>query len=71
MTATNDVLLERFFEPKTDGVASQVHLDRVKIEKVRRYFYTLMGWDANGVLLPEKVDELYIEAIRYVLSGNL
>jgi aldehyde:ferredoxin oxidoreductase len=61
LTATNDVLPERFFEPKTDGVASQVHLDRVKIDKVSRYFYTLMGWVANGILLPEKVEELYIE----------
>jgi aldehyde:ferredoxin oxidoreductase len=28
---------------------------------VRKYYYTLMGWDANGVPLPEKVEELYIE----------
>jgi aldehyde:ferredoxin oxidoreductase len=61
LTATNDVLLERIFKPNTDGVALQVHLDCVKIDKVRRYFYTLMDWDANGVLLPEKVEELYIE----------
>ena len=61
LTAADDVLPERFFEPKTDGAVSQVHLDRVKIDKVRRYFYTLMGWDANGIPLPEKVEELYIE----------
>ena len=61
LTAADDVLPERFFEPKTDGAVSQVHLDRAKIDKVRRYFYTLMGWDVNGIPLPEKIEELYIE----------
>jgi aldehyde:ferredoxin oxidoreductase len=61
LTAANDALPERFFEPKTDGVASHIRLDRVKIDKVRRYFYALMGWDTNGIPLPEKVEELYIE----------
>jgi aldehyde:ferredoxin oxidoreductase len=28
---------------------------------VRKYYYTLMGWDAHGVPLPEKVEELYID----------
>jgi aldehyde:ferredoxin oxidoreductase len=61
LTAANDVLPERFFQPKSDGVVSQTHLDHTKIDKVRKYYYTLMGWDANGVPLPEKVEELYIE----------
>ena len=60
LTAANDVLPERFFQPKTNGVIKQ-GLDRAKYEKGKQYFYTLMGWDANGVPLPEKVEELYIE----------
>ena len=61
LTAADDMLPERFFEPKTDGVVSKTHLDHDKIDRVSKYFYTLMGWDANGVPLPEKVEELYIE----------
>jgi aldehyde:ferredoxin oxidoreductase len=61
LTAADDALPKRFFEPKTDGVVSKMQLDPVKIDKVRKYYYTLMGWDGNGVPLPEKVEELYIE----------
>ena len=57
--AGDDVLPSRYFEPKTDGpyVAG---LDRDKMEQAKKYYYSLMGWDENGVPLPEKVDELYI-----------
>jgi aldehyde:ferredoxin oxidoreductase len=61
LTAADDALPKRFFEPKTDGVVSKMQLDPAKIDKVRKYYYTLMGWDGNGVPLPEKVEELYIE----------
>jgi aldehyde:ferredoxin oxidoreductase len=61
LTSDDDRLPERFFEPKTDGAVSNVHLDREKIDRVRNYYYTLMGWDKNGVPMPEKVEELYIE----------
>jgi len=61
-SAADDVLPERFFQPKTDGVlADKPPLDRTAMEKAKSYYYTLMGWDAHGVPLPEKVEELYIE----------
>jgi aldehyde:ferredoxin oxidoreductase len=60
LSADDDMLPERFFEPKTDGVLENMHLDRAKIDQSRKYFYSLMGWDANGVPLPEKIDELYL-----------
>ena len=56
-----DVLPERFFQPKTDGALADKCLDRAKLEKARSYYYTLMGWDAKGVPLSEKVEELCIE----------
>ena len=61
LTTADDVLPERFFEPKADGALANVHIDRAKIDQSRRFFYALLGWDANGVPLPEKVEELYIE----------
>ena len=59
MSAADDVLPVRYFQPRTEGpyVAG---LDREKMEAAKKYYYTLMGWDQNGVPLPERVDELYI-----------
>ncbi len=61
-SAADDVLPERFFQPKTDGVlAAKPPFDRADMEKAKSYYYRLMGWDEKGVPLPEKVEELYIE----------
>jgi len=57
----DDVLPERFFQPKNDGTLADKHLDRTKFEEAKRFYYTLMGWDVKGVPIPEKVEELYIE----------
>jgi aldehyde:ferredoxin oxidoreductase len=61
LTAADDVLPERFFQPKTEGGSAGKALDKDKLENAKTYYYTLMGWDTNGVPLPEKVEELYIE----------
>jgi aldehyde:ferredoxin oxidoreductase len=61
LTAADDVLPPRFFQPKTDGVVSKIKLDRELYEKGKKYYYLLMGWDQQGIPLPEKVEELYIE----------
>ena len=60
-TSADDVLPERFFQPKTDGVLSDTRLERGKYEKARSFYYALMAWDPNGVPLPEKVEELEIQ----------
>ena len=60
-TSADDVLpSERFFQPKTDGILSNTYIDRAKMEKAKHFYYSLMGWDDQGVPLPEKVDELEI-----------
>ena len=58
LTGIDDTMPKRFFQPKTDGVVSQINIDPMAYEKAKRYYYTLMGWDVNGVPLPEKVEEL-------------
>jgi aldehyde:ferredoxin oxidoreductase len=61
LSADDDALPVRYYEPKTDGALSTGGLDPVKMEKAKRYYYGLMGWDDRGVPLAEKVDELGIE----------
>ncbi|MDD4875553.1 MAG: aldehyde ferredoxin oxidoreductase family protein [Dehalococcoidales bacterium] len=62
LTADDDKLPKRFFEPKKDGVLSTRHYDAEQLEKAKGYYYTLMGWDGKtGVPTPEKLEELGIE----------
>jgi aldehyde:ferredoxin oxidoreductase len=60
-TDEDDRLPKRFFQPKTSGALSDRALNADEMERAKRYFYVLMHWDANGVPLPERVEELYIE----------
>jgi aldehyde:ferredoxin oxidoreductase len=55
----DDKLPERFFQGKSGALAGKP-LSHEKMEKALRYYYTLMGWDNNGVPLREKVEELGI-----------
>ena len=40
---------------------SERRLDRDKMERAKRYDDMLMGWDKEGVPLPERVEELNVE----------
>jgi aldehyde:ferredoxin oxidoreductase len=59
-SAKDDVLPDRFFKPKTNGVLADKHLVKADIEKAKMYYYSLMGWDMEGVPRKEKVEELNI-----------
>ena len=62
-TAADDTLPQRFYQPKTNGVLVDKPLDSEKMEKAKRYYYILMGWDADtGIPLPEKLEELNISS---------
>ena len=61
LTAADDVIPERYYQGKTDGALVDKPVDREKMDKARLYYYAAMGWDANGVPSPQKVEELYIE----------
>ena len=61
LTAADDKLPLRFFQPKTDGPQSDKGLDPEQMAKARSYYYTLMGWDVHtGGPTPEKLEELEI-----------
>lgn len=61
LTSDDDRLPLRYFQPKTDGPLAEGGLDPEKMERAKKYYYTLMSWGENGVPLPEKVEELYIK----------
>ncbi len=61
LTADDDKLPSRFFEPTRYGALADTALGPEKMEKAKRYYYSLMGWDSNGVPTPEKLEELGIE----------
>jgi aldehyde:ferredoxin oxidoreductase len=60
-SSTDDTLPDRYFQPKTDGGVYHKPLDRSVMERAKRIYYILMGWDAQGVPLPETVQGLCIE----------
>jgi aldehyde:ferredoxin oxidoreductase len=60
-TADDDRLPQRFFQPKTDGILANKHLNPAEYDRAKKYYYALMGWDVDtGIPLPEKVEELGI-----------
>jgi aldehyde:ferredoxin oxidoreductase len=61
LTKADDILPTRYFQPKANGALTNTYLDRNVMEKAKESYYILMGWDRNGIPLPEKVEELYIE----------
>ena len=62
--AADDKLPARFFEPKTDGYLSQAKPDPAKFERAKRYYYALMGWDAQtGIPTPETLEDLGLPVV--------
>jgi aldehyde:ferredoxin oxidoreductase len=61
LTADDDKLPSRFFEPTRYGALVDTALDPENMEKAKRYYYSLMGWDSKGIPTPEKLEELGIE----------
>lgn len=59
LSAADDVLPPRFFQPKTSGPLADKPLDPTVMQQAKEYYYVLMGWDrATGIPLPEKLGEL-------------
>ena len=61
LTAHDDRLPSRFFQPPTGGALIDTALDPEKMDRAKRYYYSLMGWDAEGVPTAEKLEELGID----------
>lgn len=60
ISADDDKLPARFFQPTGEGALSDKCLSREEMENAKRYYYHLMGWDEKGVPMAEKLEELGI-----------
>ena len=60
-TDADDKLPARCFEPPIGGPLSDKSLDFEEMERAKRHYYQLMGWDESGVPTNMKLDELGID----------
>jgi aldehyde:ferredoxin oxidoreductase len=60
LSGDDDKLPARFYGPTRSGPLANIKVDREGYERARKFYYVLMGWDGNGVPLPEKIQELCI-----------
>ncbi len=49
LSAADDTLPDRYFEPIPSGPRKGLSLDRKKFEEVKQLYYAMLGWDTNGV----------------------
>ena len=60
--STSDKLPDRFFQAHVGGPSANNKLyDRSKFERAKSYYYSLMGWDANGIPTPETLEAFGID----------
>jgi aldehyde:ferredoxin oxidoreductase len=64
LSAADDRLPARFFESTKGGPLADKALDFDQMERAKRYYYNLMGWDDAGVPRPEKLADLGIDDLR-------
>ena len=62
-TKNDDWLPERFFEPHTSGALSETAIAPDKLKNAINTYYTMMGWDENGIPTRAKLEELDIDWI--------
>jgi aldehyde:ferredoxin oxidoreductase len=60
-TTADDKLPDRFFQGRVGGPAASKRADPEKLKKAKSYYYSLMGWDENGVPTPETLAALDID----------
>ena len=57
----DDRLPSRFFHATKGGPLAEKALKEEDMDKAKRYYYHLMGWDEQGVPMKEKLEELGID----------
>jgi len=57
-SSKDDYLPDRIFEPLEGGALKGKKIDRQEFQKALKTYYSMMGWDENGVPLDSKLEEL-------------
>jgi len=63
LSPDDDRLPERFFAPTKGGPLAHNALNAQDMDRAKRYYYYLMGWDEQGVPLAQKLEELGIDGL--------
>jgi aldehyde:ferredoxin oxidoreductase len=58
LTAADDRIPERFFEPMRGGTLKGHRIDREAFDQALKLYYGMMGWDSDGTPTPAKLEEL-------------
>jgi aldehyde:ferredoxin oxidoreductase len=58
LSAADDRIPERFFQPMRDGTLKGHRIDREAFDQALKLYYGMMGWDAQGRPTPAKLAEL-------------
>lgn len=66
-TRRDDWLPERFFHPRMPDESSETAVDSAALEKARSIYYSMMGWNDEGVPTKAKLEELDIEWVNHSL----
>ncbi|MBI2940271.1 MAG: aldehyde ferredoxin oxidoreductase family protein [Chloroflexi bacterium] len=64
LTAADDRLPDRMFEPLENGPLEGQALDRDEVQRAITLYYQMMGWDEQGRPTPAKLAELDLEWAR-------
>jgi aldehyde:ferredoxin oxidoreductase len=67
MTAADDWLPARFFEPFRGGPLEGVAISEEALREALRTYYGMIGWDKNGIPLRERLEELDIAWVSPIL----
>jgi len=71
LSAKDDALPKRMFQPKTDGYLADKPLSPEKMSAAKSFYYALMGWDPQtGVPLPMKLEELGIKPLAEPVAAG-
>jgi aldehyde:ferredoxin oxidoreductase len=68
LTAADDRLPERFFQPMRGGALKGHFINRTQFERALKLYYGMMGWDANGLPTEAKLEELGVGWIQEKLA---
>ncbi len=63
----DDWLPKRFFNPKTSGALSETAVSPVKLKEARKIYYSMLGWDEEGIPTKTCLEELDIDWISEIM----